>query len=71
MMRLKQEVMDEALRRMAEQSLRRAKIQAVFEAVAPALSAKLNTDLHPQKYGKRRWERAALKAIYGSDSLTL
>lgn len=70
MMKLTKEAMDEALKRMAEQSLRRAKIQAMFEAVAPALSAKLTPDFHPQINNRRCWESVTLKAIYGSDSLT-
>ena len=68
-MRLTPEARVEYMRSMEQMAARHAKIQAALEAAAPALSANLK-DLHPQKYGKRRWEVATLEAIYGNDSLT-
>ena len=70
-MRLTPEAMAEALRSMEKTAERHAHIQASFEAAARNFSAGLSPpDFNPKKNSQRRWEAAALKAIYGNDSLT-
>ena len=69
-MRLTPEAMAEAIRSMEKTAERHAKIQAAFKAAAPALQAKLNPDLYPERNSRKCWESSTLKAIYENDSLT-